>query len=114
MISAAHRALIDASAISPEVEAARGYETVTTKAVLRRLGFGAAQAGVPALLIPVWTPGGTIGLYQLRPDHPRVVKGKPVKYETLQGSHMVLDVPPSARAGLGDPSRPLFITEGVG
>lgn len=34
-----HAELIKHSAISPEVAAARGYRSVTTKAQLRQLGF---------------------------------------------------------------------------
>ena len=44
---------------------------------------------------------------------PRVLHGKRVKYETPSGSRMALDVHPSVRNLLGDPSIPLFVTEGV-
>ena len=47
------------------------------------------------------------------PTRPRIVKGKAVKYETPKGSSMALDVHPFARAKLGDPKTPLFITEGI-
>ncbi|MGC4190481.1 MAG: DUF3854 domain-containing protein [Thermomicrobiales bacterium] len=108
-----HQALIDGSGIDPEVAAARGYRSVTTKAEMQRLGFSAAQARVPALLIPVYDVHGQIATYQARPDEPRIQNGKPLKYETPRGSHMVLDVPPTCRDRLGDPSIPLFITEGA-
>jgi hypothetical protein len=61
----------------------------------------------------VWGVTGEIASYQIRPDQPRVVDGKALKYETPKGSRMVLDVPPSVRQWLGDPARPLFITEGA-
>jgi hypothetical protein len=68
---------------------------------------------VPALLIPIHNVGGEIALYQTRADEPRIVDGKAVKYETPLGSRMTIDVPPSVRHQLGDPSIPLWITEGI-
>jgi Domain of unknown function (DUF3854) len=92
---------------------ARGCRTVETKADLERLGFGRVQCNVPGLLFPIYGPGGEISLYQFRPDEPRIKDRKPVKYETPGGSRMALDVHPFAREKLGDPSVPLFITEGI-
>jgi hypothetical protein len=112
-LHAHHAQLVSASGISPEVARARGYRTVVTKSTLTRLGFSEKQALVPALLIPIHGVTGDIVLYQLRPDHPRIVKGKALKYETPARARMVLDVPSGARPHLGDPSRPLFITEGA-
>ncbi len=109
-----HQALIVASAISPEVASARGYRSIKTKAELRRRGFSDSQCRVPALLIPIYGPTGELSTYQARPDEPRIdQRGKPVKYETPGGSRMALDVPPAASPWIGDPARPLFITEGV-
>jgi hypothetical protein len=108
-----HAALIRASAISDVVAEARGYRSLTTKADAARLGFNRTQQNVPALLVPVWTVVGEIGTYQLRPDLPRVVNGKAIKYESPSGSGMVLDVPPMVRPFLGNPAVPLFVTEGA-
>jgi hypothetical protein len=108
-----HQQLLDASGIAPEVAAERGYRSSRSKAELRRLGFGEAQAQVPALLIPIWGVSGETISYQARPDQPRRRDDKPVKYETPIGARMALDVPPRARPALGDPAVPLFITEGV-
>ena len=69
-----HEALINNSAISPDVAAARQYRTVTTKAELKSLGFGESQRRVPTLLLPVWGVTGEIKIYQIRPDQPRVGK----------------------------------------
>jgi hypothetical protein len=113
MLLPQHQALIDGSAISPEVAATRGYRSVMTKADMQRLGFSASQARVPSLLIPIHDVHGQIATYQARPDAPRIRDGKPLKYETPRGSRMVLDVPPGCRARLGDPLVPLFITEGA-
>lgn len=113
MLLPQHQHLIATSGIAPEVAAARGYRSITTKADARRLGFGDAQCNVPALLIPVWGVTGEVVTYQLRPDTPRVKDGKPLKYETPVGSHMALDIPCDVHAMLGDPAIPLIITEGA-
>jgi hypothetical protein len=106
--------LLEESGISPEVVEARGYRTVETKSELKSLGFSERQCNKPGLLIPVYSPTGDIATYQFRPDEPRIDKdGKSVKYETPSGSRMVLDVHPFAREMLGNPSVPLFITEGI-
>ena len=101
------------SGLGDEIIAQRGYETVTSKAELKRKGFSDNQARVPALLIPLWTGHGDIGNYCIRPETPRIVKGKPHKYEFPFKSTMVLDIPPTCRSQLGDPSPPLWITEGA-
>jgi hypothetical protein len=91
----------------------RGYRTATTKADLRALGFAEAQRRVPALVIPIWGVAGEIVSYQIRPDAPRVLDGKIVKYETPKNSTIHIDVPPCVRQRLRDPAVPLFVTEGV-
>lgn len=109
-----HAALLTTSAILDDVTRTRGYRSVTTKAQLLELGFSDRQARVPAVLIPVWGAGGKVSLYQARPDAPRVdPRGRAVKYETVAGARMVLDVHPVVRDRLADPAIPLWITEGV-
>jgi hypothetical protein len=112
-ISEKHRAMLCASAINEGVLQRRGYRTVNIKEELKRLGFGRSQCLVPSLLIPIYAPTGQIVLYQTRPDQPRTLKGKTVKYETPSGSNMALDCHPSIRSLLGDPQVPLWVTEGV-
>jgi hypothetical protein len=107
------RMLIEESGIHGKVVEERGYKTIKTQAELERLGFSKAQRNVPGLLVPVYSPTGEIVTYQNRPDEPRIRDGKPIKYETPKGSGMALDVHPFAREGLGDPSKPLFVTEGI-
>jgi hypothetical protein len=107
------KSLVRESHIARIVIRARGYRTIRSKVELERLGFGRPQRNPPGLLIPIHGPGGDVILYQFRSDEPRIKDGKPVKYETPTGSRMALDVHPFARARLGDPSVPLFITEGV-
>jgi hypothetical protein len=105
--------LLEESGIEPKVVETRGYRTVEKKAELERLGFGRTQCNVPALLMPVLSPTGEVVLHQSRPDEPRIKDGKAIKYETPSGSRMTLDVHPSMRDKLGDPSVPLWITEGI-
>jgi hypothetical protein len=109
-----HVAKLEASAIDEAVARERDYRSVTEKVVLERYSFSRPQRRVPALLIPVYGVTGDIVLHQARPDEPRMNgKGKPVKYETPGGSRMALDVHPRSRDRIGDPSVPLWITEGV-
>ncbi len=108
-----HAALLTASAITDEVAESRDYRSVEQKARLTELGFSSTQARVPALLIPIWNVRGEIALYQIRADEPRIVDGKPIRYEIPLRSRMVLDVPPTCRKDIGDPSVPLFVTEGI-
>lgn len=111
-----HRAMLDASAISPEVMAARGYTSVLTRKTLQALNFSREQCKLfPALLIPTFRPSGAPGIVQIRPDEPRTPKGarQPNKYEMAAGESLCLDVPPTVRQHIGDPKIPLYITEGV-
>jgi Domain of unknown function (DUF3854) len=113
-LSANHeRMLFEESGIEPEIVKARGYRTVVRKVELERLGFGRVQRNVPALLIPVFSPGGEVVLHQSRPDEPRIKDGKALKYETPSGSRMTIDVHPSMREKLGNPAIPLYVTEGI-
>jgi hypothetical protein len=106
--------LIVESSIARDVAEARGYRTIEKKVELKTLGFADRQCNPPGLLIPIYSPTGEIVNYQFRPDQPRIDKdGKPVKYETPSGARMVLDVHPFAREMLGNPTMPLFITEGM-
>ena len=109
-----HAKLLADSAISCDVAKARGYRSVNKKVELEEQGFGVKQRRVPGLLLPVHSVTGEIVLHQFRPDEPRRnAEGKPIKYETPSGARMALDVPPAARKHLGNPDRPLFITEGI-
>ncbi len=110
---AQHQRLIRESAISDEVAAERGYWSATRPAELERW-FGRTQCRlVPALVLPVYSVRGELELVQIRPDEPRVVKGKSRKYELPSGCRLVLDVPPRVRPALPDPAIPLLITEGA-
>src|SRR5215204_1222431 len=110
-----HQELLRGSAISPEVADARGYVSVTEQSRLKAAGFSNAQSGnVPGLLIPVHGVTGDVVGHEYRPDTSRVTDaGKVLKYEKPTGSSNHLDVPPAVLPVLGDPSVPLWITEGA-
>jgi hypothetical protein len=106
--------LIEGSGIDPEVVEARGFSTIEKKVDLKNLGFADQQCNPPGLLIPIYSPTGEIVNYQFRPDQPRIGKnGRAIRYETPSGTSMILDVHPFAREMLGNPTVPLFITEGI-
>jgi hypothetical protein len=113
-LSPAHRDMLEkGSGIRTDIIDLRGYRTVSTAASLKRLGFSESQRLVPALLLPIINVYGDTVLYQTRPDRPRVMRGKLVKYETPRGSSMAVDCHPSMRHLLRDPDAPLWITEGI-
>jgi hypothetical protein len=107
------RSLLEGSSLREDIITSRGYRTVASRAELLRLGFSDRQCRVPALLLPVWNVHGEVATYQCRPDEPRVIDGRTIKYETPKGSRMILDIHPTVRPLLRDPSVPLFVTEGI-
>jgi hypothetical protein len=122
MISGEHLKMLAASGISAEHARRRGYESIESGRYLANLGtnpngdtIGITRAGrnTPGLLIPLLRPDRSTWGYQYRPDVPRTSNGKPVKYETPSRQRAGLDVPPGVAADLGDPSVPLWITEGA-
>ncbi|MBZ4580996.1 DUF3854 domain-containing protein [Mycobacterium avium] len=113
-ISIEHLEMLAKSGITPEHAAARGYETVTDASRLAEIKIvQAARSHVPGLLVPMLAVDGSTWGYQYRPDTPRLRDGKPIKYETPWQQRNGLDIPPGVAPMLGDPSVPLWITEGV-
>ena len=104
--------MLRASSISDDVIAERGYRSVGTAAEIMRLGFKQQQARTPALLMPIHDVHGELAGYSLRPDEPRVIDDRVVKYEQPKGSTLRLDVPPRCRQQLGNPGIALYVTEG--
>lgn len=106
---------LNSSAISLEVIRERGYESVLGKAALKTAGFSKSQQRHPGILIPLHGVDGSVVGYQYRPDNSRrdARRDRPIKYENPTGSSVRLDVPPRCRGQLGDPSVPLWVTEGV-
>jgi hypothetical protein len=108
-----HAALLRASAISPEVALARNYVSVDVKTRLEQAGFAKSQRNVPGLLIPVWGVTGAIASYEYRPDQPRVLSGRTLRYEKPKGSANAIDVSPLVNGQLRDASAELWIAEGA-
>ena len=107
-----HQALSEGSAISAQVAGKRSYFSATSGAMLRTLGFGRSQPLAPALVIPLHGVDGEAWGYQARPDEPRQIRGKTVKYETPTKQPNRIDVPPAIRDLLEDPAVPVIFTEG--
>jgi hypothetical protein len=108
-----HRQQLIASGITPEHAVRRGYETIKDPRRLAHIRIAKAGQRTMGLLIPLRTFDGSAWGYQYRPDHPREYRGKPLKYETPTGQSNRLDIPPGVGRLLGDPSVPLWITEGA-
>lgn len=115
-LSEEHAAMLAGSGITREHAELRGYQTVTIceRDRLRFLGFSArVTKRVPGLLIPLLGADGAVWGHQLRPDSPyRPDNGEIVKYETPHDQRNGLDIPPGVGDLLGDPRKPLWITEG--
>jgi hypothetical protein len=107
-----HLQALTQSAISDDVIRERGYWSATKKAELEELGFGRKAQRVPSLVIPIYGVTGELEWSAHRPDSPRVVDGKPRKYEIPFGARQVLDVPRRVRPLLRDPRIPVVFTEG--
>jgi hypothetical protein len=112
-LSPNHARLLLGSSIAPHVASLRAYSTVTRLAQLERYGFARSQRIVPTLVIPTYTVHGEVGVYQARPDQPRVKDRRALKYETVAGTQMALDIPRGVKVQLGAPAVPLLITEGA-
>ena len=100
------------SGIAVDVIRERGYQSALGKKKLAEAGFGKSQQRAPGLLIPVHTPDGSGDLVCYRPDYPRELRRKVVKYELPSKATARLDVPPRCREGIKDPAIPLWVTEG--
>ena len=107
-----HLAELRASAISDDIIAERGYETITNPKALPPQ-FTGKQAALYGWLAPIRDVTGEIGIWQLKPDVPRTdAKGDLIKYETASNGRMCIDVPASVQQYLRDPDVPMWITEG--
>ncbi len=108
-LSDSHRKMLfEESGIDPAVAAERGYFTA-------RKGSGVPEVfskyqRKPGLVVPMFSPDGTTQSCQIRPDKPRSAK---LKYESPQGSRVIVDTHPrvleEVRRGDGD----LWIVEGA-
>lgn len=69
-------------------------------------GFGAVLA------IPFADPDGRHNYCRIRPDTPRKIKDKPVKYESPVGQPNAVYLPPGVRERMSDTASEILITEG--
>ena len=101
------------SGISLEVIRERGYRSARTKQELADVGFKPSQRVPPGMLMPVHSSDGQpVSLYLFRPDFPRVIAKKHLKYEFPKGQSVRIDVPPRCLQDIGSPGVPLWLTEG--
>jgi Protein of unknown function (DUF3631)/Domain of unknown function (DUF3854) len=115
-LSPQHQEYLRARGVDPSVARERGYRSADTKAQVKSIGFGESQRLAPGLIIPTFdvvSTNGECASYQFRPDAPRMVDGRVVKFETPRGAKLALDVPPRVRPQLDNPNVPLWITEGA-
>jgi len=116
LLTPAHlQRLLTTYAIADPLVRHRGYQSLPQPEDLIDRGFTKAQAkAAPALGIPLWDVHGQRRGWQMRPDAPRhFASGKVGKYEVPTGDRLILDVHPSVQPQIGDPTVPLWITEGV-
>lgn len=115
-LSDIHATQLDASAVTAVIRGERGYASVPGKDVwdvlpnVHTLGKGVTHIG---LAFPIYRLGGAIHGWVLRPDRPRKIKGKTLKYEFPVSVTNVLDCLPRYQQALGDPTVPLWCTEGA-
>jgi putative DNA primase/helicase len=105
--------LHEGSGISVEVIKERQYESTLGKKRLIDLGFNPSQRRTPGIIIPLWGVNGQIAGYQYRPDRPRSIRDKIIKYENQPGSSICLDIPPRCQPLLKNPKIPILFVEGV-
>lgn len=105
------RELEEASAIAPDVIAERGYFTAA-RATDLPAAFADWQRR-PGLVVPIRDTTGQIVAWQLKADEPRLDRtGRTIKYDSATGGRQCLDVPVRSRPLLGDPTVPLWVSEG--
>lgn len=106
-----HLAVLKNSAIDPRVIAAEGYFSISSVSLFEELGFKRTQWQGPGFIIPIYPPQSKDkpSHYRYRPDNPAEGRGK---YQSPVGQANRLDVPRICHDRLGDPSIPLYITEG--
>jgi hypothetical protein len=106
-----HRQQLIDSGISAEVAKARGYSSAYNRPTLRAAGFERGPIG--GMLIPVRCVDGTKAYVQYRPDRPETRNGKEQKYLFPPNTAKRIDVHPSIRGQVSDPSVDLWVTEGI-
>lgn len=110
-----HLADLRRSGLSDEMIAACGFQSVERpKVIARILNWSTADRGLgPCLRIPFASlDGERNGYSRLKPDNPRSLDGKPVKYESPRKRPNRAYFPPGLAAVLDSKHRFVLITEG--
>jgi len=101
------------SGLSDETIAACGiYSEANYKSLGVLPGRRLPKKCAPALVFPFRDEDGTSGYRRIKPDNPRKLKGKPVKYESPLSRANEVFVPPKTFSALDDPNVELILTEG--
>ena len=110
-----YRMLSVESAICDEVIIERSYRTTDNPADLYALGFARSQCRLGSgLLLPTFDVCGKPFSAIFRPDRPRSdSRGRVIKYETSKDSKMYLDTLPRNKEAVRDPSKRLWLPEGI-
>lgn len=115
-LNAIHLAQLRASAISDDVQQERGYRSINGLDEWQALGRMAIskQFAHVGLAFPVYRLGHNEPYtWLLRPDTPRRISGKTIKYEWPKGLTPCFDILPRYRSALGNPQTPIWFTEGT-
>src|SRR5262245_3964175 len=118
--------LTEASGIDPAVITERGYASVDDlNELLQYWAVPLPGVSLPGLLIPLYsttggpatyrhpTSGASVPYVVYRPDVPMLDRqGRPRKYVNPPRIGVRLDCPARVHPALGDPTRPLWVTEG--
>ncbi|MGW3022465.1 phage/plasmid primase, P4 family [Streptomyces sp. NPDC001221] len=114
--------ILTGSAISEDVAAARGYETLTdtpeNRTRLRELGIPSFawrdRSAWPGLLVPMYGVTSETDSVQWKPATPQANSaGRTLKYASPSGQANRIDVPAFTRARLDSPGTELWVTEGI-
>lgn len=111
LLMAHHAAQLEACGLTAATIIQAGFYSLTDPDRLRALMNNAhlKRSMLPALVIPY---PGTDGYARLRPDHPRMKDGKPIKYEAPIGQSNRLYLPLACTDLLLDCTVPLMVAEG--
>jgi putative DNA primase/helicase len=109
-----HRAELRASGLTDETIDADGIYSITTaEGIANVLDWARPNRLITSgIAFPHYGDDGSLLITRIKPDRPRKLRGKTVKYESPRGQGNEVYVPRSARHLVGDASRPLLITEG--
>lgn len=109
-----HLAELRASGLSDAMIRAAGIRSESNYEALAAILNWRKYPGklAPAIVFPFVDAAGRNGYTRVKPDRPRVSKGKAVKYESPKGRPNEIYLPPGMAGVLASPRRNFLITEG--